>query len=259
MRYLQVLILVATVGYDFCGIAQISEPCGVQRTASVLGADVKQFGQGLTEVPHGMVKPSNLKWELPFAAATGVLIGVGDRWAADRIQSLPLQRSAGKWSNIGLGAELGAGGLTWVIGCASHRPYAAVSGFKALEAAGLGLGIDLGLKVAFNRQYPYQQKSTAEFWEGGKSFPSGHTVTSFAFASAIAHRYPHNPWIKWGSYALATGVSLSRLPAKKHFPSDVLVGAPIGYFIAGTLPNTDPRWNILSTHGLASVSNLQQP
>ena len=100
-----------------------------------------------------------------------------------------------------------------------------------MEAAGLGLGIDLGLKIAFNRQYPYQGKSNGEFWEGGKSFPSGHTVTSFAFASAIAHRYPHKQWIKWGSYAMATGVSLSRLPAKKHFPSDVLVGIPIGYFI----------------------------
>jgi membrane-associated phospholipid phosphatase len=194
-------------------------------------ADVGQFGHGLTEVPRGVAKPANLKWELPFAAATGVLIGVGDEWAADRIQSLPLQQTAAKWSNIGLGAELGASGVTWIIGCATHRPYAAESGFKALEAAGLGLGVDLGLKVAFNRQYPYQQHSTGEFWEGGKSFPSGHTVTSFALASALAHRYPHNPWIKWGSYALATGVSLSRLPAKKHFPSDVLVGVPIGYFI----------------------------
>jgi membrane-associated phospholipid phosphatase len=47
----------------------------------------------------------------------------------------------------------------------------------------------------------------------------------------LAHRYPHNRWIKYGSYALATGVSVSRYPAKKHFPSDILVGAPIGYLV----------------------------
>jgi membrane-associated phospholipid phosphatase len=80
-----------------------------------------------------------------------------------------------------------------------------------------------------NRQYPYLRHSRGEFWEGGKSFPSGHAAASFAFASVLSHRYPHNPWVKWGAYALATGVSLGRLAGKKHFPSDVLVGATVGY------------------------------
>jgi membrane-associated phospholipid phosphatase len=39
--------------------------------------------------------------------------------------------------------------------------------------------------------------------------------------------------VKWGAYALATGVSLSRYPAKKHFTSDILVGATLGY-VTGT-------------------------
>ena len=52
---------------------------------------------------------------------------------------------------------------------------------------------------------------------------------SFAFASALAHEFPNKRWVKWGAYALATGVSLSRLPAKKHFPSDVLMGGVVGY------------------------------
>jgi membrane-associated phospholipid phosphatase len=45
----------------------------------------------------------------------------------------------------------------------------------------------------------------------------------------IAHRYPNKRWLKWSAYALATGVSLSRYPAKKHYPSDILMGATIGY------------------------------
>jgi len=44
--------------------------------------------------------------------------------------------------------------------------------------------------------------------------------------------YPHNPWVDWGVYALATRVSLS-YPAKKHFPSDILIGATLGY-VTGT-------------------------
>ena len=60
---------------------------------------------------------------------------------------------------------------------------------------------------------------------------SGHTAFSFAFASVMAHRYPRNLWIKWGSYTLATGVSFARYPAKKHFPSDIVAAVPVGYFI----------------------------
>ena len=56
---------------------------------------------------------------------------------------------------------------------------------------------------------------------------------SFAFASALAHRYPHNHWLQFGVYALATGVSLSRYPAKKHYLSDILVGSTLGY-VTGT-------------------------
>jgi membrane-associated phospholipid phosphatase len=47
--------------------------------------------------------------------------------------------------------------------------------------------------------------------------------------AVIAQRYPRNRWVKWSAYALAAGVSLSRYPAKKHFPSDILMGATLGY------------------------------
>jgi len=48
--------------------------------------------------------------------------------------------------------------------------------------------INLGVKAATNRQYPYQKNSRGEFWEGGKSSPSGHAAASFAFAAVLAHR-----------------------------------------------------------------------
>ena len=105
--------------------------------------------------------------------------------------------------------------------------------FRIYGAGGRGLRavINLGIKEGFRRQYPYQPNSTGAFFQPSRagSFTSGHATTSFAFAAAIAHRYPHKPWVVWGSYGLATGSSLARLPAKKHFPSDILVGAAIGY------------------------------
>ncbi len=196
--------------------------------------DLSQLGRGLIRAPRNAIRPSNLKWELPIAAAATILITSADTSASRRIQSLPFQQDAIRGSNIGVGMELSTAGLMYAIGCSGHRsPSAASAGFTALEAMGAANLINLGVKAATNRQYPYQKNSRGEFWEGGKSFPSGHAAASFAFAAVLAHRYPHKRWLKWSAYGLATGVSLSRLAGKRHFPSDMLIGATLGY-ITGT-------------------------
>jgi membrane-associated phospholipid phosphatase len=104
---------------------------------------------------------------------------------------------------------------------------------KALTAMGAAGTFDLALKLTFDREFPFKPGSQGAFWGGGRSFPSGHAMTSFAFASAVAHRYPHNRWVKWGAYAFASGVALSRYPAKRHYLSDILVGSTLGY-VTGT-------------------------
>jgi hypothetical protein len=102
------------------------------------------------------------------------------------------------------------------VGCSGPRSsYAANTGFTALEAMGAASLMNYAVKVATNRQYAYHPDTHGEFWEGGRSFPSGHAAASFAFASVIAHRYPHKVWLKWGAYGLATGVSLARIGGKK--------------------------------------------
>ncbi len=204
-------------------------PCGVAPFATGVVSDVATFGRGLKSTPRDSVRGYNLKWELPVAAATGLLIAEGDVPVANHNQDLMRQQTAGRWSNIGIGVELGSAGLAYLIGCTSHNEHLSTAGLKALDSAGIALMADFALKAMFNREYPQPGKSGGEFWEGGKSFPSGHSAVSWAFASAIAHEYPHKRWVKWGAYALATGVSLSRIPAKKHFPSDVLVGSVVGY------------------------------
>jgi hypothetical protein len=206
--------------------------CSLRGFVHETRAEAWQFGRGLKAVPRGAVRPSNLKWELPILAVTGVLIAKVDRPADNRIQSLSLQRTAGQWSNIGLGLELGSAALAYGIGCGKHHSYLRDTGFSALAAMGAAGAVDLALKLAFDRQYP-GPSSTGKFWGGGHAFPSGHAATSFAFAAVVAHRYPKNRWVKWGAYALATGVSLSRYPAKKHYPSDILIGAMLGY-VTGT-------------------------
>jgi len=207
--------------------------CSVRRFSHETWAEASQFGHGLKGVPRTAVRPGNLKWELPILAATGVMIAKVDRPADNRIQSKSLRQTAGQWSNVGLGLELGLGALAYGMGCGKHHSYLRDTGFKTLAAMGAAGTADLVLKLAFDRQFPYTPNSTGKFWGGGRSFPSGHSATSFAFAAVVAHRYPKNKWVKWGAYALATGVSLSRYPAKKHYPSDILIGATLGY-VTGT-------------------------
>ena len=210
-----------------------TSPCSFHGLFRNAWTEAKQFGHGLKDVPRASIRPRNLEWELPILAATGVLIAKVDRPADNRIQSKSLQQTAGQWSNVGLGLEIGAAALAYGLGCGKHRSYARDSGFKALAAMGAAGTVDLALKLAFDRQFPYTPGSTGKFWGGGRSFPSGHSATSFAFAALVAHRYPHKRWVKWGAYTLATGVALSRYPAKKHYPSDILMGATLGY-VTGT-------------------------
>ena len=208
--------------------ASTDSGCSMRGFVHETRTEAWQFGRGLKAVPRGAVRPSNLKWELPILAATGVLIAKVDRPADNRIQSASLQQTAGQWSNVGLGLELGSAVLAYGIGCGKHNSYLRDTGFNALAAMGAAGAVDLALKLAFDRQYP-GPGSTGKFWGGGRAFPSGHSAASFAFAAVVAHRYPKNKWVKWGAYALATGVSLSRYPAKKHYPSDILIGAMLGY------------------------------
>ena len=234
-------LLVMLFSFDLTASAQTtaSDYCGFTPFLRGVAEDTSRLGYGLRTAPRNAFRVHNLEWELPIGAATGLFIGEYDVRVSNRVQSTSLQQLAGQWSNVGVGLELGSAALAFAWGCKSHNNHLSTAGFKMLDAAGAAILVDEGLKFAFNRQYPYQENGHGEFWEGGKSFPSGHAAVSFAFASALAHEYPHKRWLKWGAYALATGVSLSRLPAKKHFPSDVLVGGAVGY-VVGTYLSSPP-------------------
>jgi membrane-associated phospholipid phosphatase len=62
-------------------------------------------------------------------------------------------------------------------------------------------------------------------------FPSGHTASAFAVAAVLAGRYPKHRWLPFAAYGTAAFLSLSRLPTQAHFPSDIFIGAAMGYAI----------------------------
>jgi|FLOH01.1.fsa_nt_gi membrane-associated phospholipid phosphatase len=97
------------------------------------------------------------------------------------------------------------------------------------------------LKVGMGRVRPAVVGSSANDFRGpieegsGHSFPSGHTSTAFAIATVVANEYDGVPMIAPISYGLATLVGFSRINDEKHWASDVVFGAALGYFTSKTI------------------------
>jgi membrane-associated phospholipid phosphatase len=121
--------------------------------------------------------------------------------------------------------------LLIAAGALAHNPNMRDAGRDSLEAEFWAAGVVTPLlKRSFGRARPSQNEGAQSFHafkNGRESFPSGHSTNAFAFATAVAGHYDN--WIvPTIVYTMATGVALSRVNDRAHFPSDVLAGALIG-------------------------------
>jgi hypothetical protein len=66
----------------------------------------------------------------------------------------------------------------------------------------------------------------------GSSFPSGHAMMAFSVADVFSQRYRQHKWVPYVAYTLATAISFSRVTTGAHFPSDVFIGAALGFSIS---------------------------
>jgi membrane-associated phospholipid phosphatase len=98
------------------------------------------------------------------------------------------------------------------------------------------------IKHLTHRHRPNQDEPpNPRLWEGPftgweyTAFPSGHTSSAFALATLISSVYRDKIWVGILSYTLATGVAWSRVYDNKHWPSDVFIGAALGFAIGKTV------------------------
>ncbi len=179
--------------------------------------------------------PSRLRlqdatWLVPLGGLTAALF-VTDRQFSKHLSNSPhrLDRSS-KVSNLGAAALVGGAGGLYLWGKVTHDEHRRETGFLSGEALLNALAVNSLIQVAAGRERPFQGGGGGNFFQHGNSFPSNHAAAAWSVAGVIAHEYP-GPLTKLLAYGLASAVSTSRITAKKHFPSDVLVGSAVGWFI----------------------------
>lgn len=114
----------------------------------------------------------------------------------------------------------------------------------AVSVTGVGLCGEV-IKILVRRERPnahngvsvFRPFSDHPFSSSGLSMPSSHVLLAFAAAATLTRLFPRTA-VMW--YVLAIGCAVTRLLARAHFFSDVMVGALLGvaaaYIIAALMP-----------------------
>src|SRR6266567_4580791 len=187
---------------------------------------------------------SDTDWLVPLSGITAGLF-VTDRDFSKHLSQKPTTISHYKTlSDAGAAALIGGAGGMWALGHVSHNEHWSETGFLAGEAALNSLVAVETFKYSLRRERPYQGDGSGPFFQsGGTSFPSEHAAAAWSVAGVIAHEYP-GPFTKIMAYGLAYLVSVSRVKAHQHFPSDVLVGSVIGNLIAQNIYSRHHDFNL---------------
>src|SRR2546425_5774493 len=129
-----------------------------------------------------------------------------------------------------------------VVGHFRHDSYAEQTALLAGEAYADSAIVDMVMKVSTRRLRPSDIPPTGNFSDTffrsrvsavdiNTSFPSGHAAGAFSIATVFAHRYRRHRWVPWVAYGAAGAISFSRVTTQAHFPSDVFLGAALGFTI----------------------------
>ena len=176
----------------------------------------------------GRVRVADADWLMPFALTTAFFIGTDTEFSKHLSNSPSRINKSTTFSNYGIGAMGAMAGGLYLWGKVTRDDHKRETGFLAGEAAINSFAAVYGLKYALGRERPLQNNYRGNFRSGGDSFPSEHAAAAWSIATVVAHEYP-GTLTQILVYGMATTVSASRLTAKQHFPSDVLIGSAIGW------------------------------
>ena len=194
------------------------------------------------------LRPHDLKWLLPLAAATGAGIAT-DHHTMDSVVSHggSFNQVNVNASNVLIGGFIAAPVALYGLGRYRDDAHAREAGILSGEALVDGVVVEQGMKLIFWRERPSQDNTRGLFFQGragvNSSFPSSHAVLAWSAAAVFAEEYPSR-WSQLGVYSLATGVSLTRVLGQQHFPTDVLVGSAAGWLVGHYVYHAHHRYKL---------------
>lgn len=200
---------------------------------------VAQDEVGIVTSPLHATAP-DLLWIVPFGAATGIAVHF-DTQAIQDLGVHPNRESdfnkVSTWG--GLYLPFGAAAVAYAAGSVRHNDYLTETSVLSAEAMADAGILDESLKYALDREGPQLDNARGGLWPHGPkdwpnspSMPSEHAMNAWAFAHVVAGQY-NGLATKAIVYGLAGTVSVSRVMARQHFPSDVVVGSTLGWLIGG--------------------------
>ena len=145
-----------------------------------------------------------------------------------------------QWITVGEIAAVPVGLMA--VGTLRHDSYQKTTALLAARAYADSEVLEYAAKLVTRRERPSDVPpgqsfnhtffKSAVFSGNGSSFPSGHAAGAFCVATVVSTRYKNHRWVPWVMYSFATVISLSRVTTMAHFPSDVFVGAAMGYSVS---------------------------
>jgi hypothetical protein len=198
---------------------------------------------------------SDMKWVVPGGIGFMALVTT-DRITGDEIFEANRQMRASRDISVagsvyGLGA---VAGTFYLVGRARKDDRARETGLLSAEALIDSMIVEGALKEITQRARPLDGVERSEFFDGGSSFPSGHSTQAWAVATVIANEYKHRRAVQIAAYGIAGAVSVARFTGHKHYLSDVVVGSAMGFGIGKFVFNARHRKSLDADDGATSKS-----
>lgn len=181
------------------------------------------------------LRDSNALGPVALVLATTVLITTDHQvMSSSKLQNSSLNDKASKASDGLLGTFVAIPAGIFGVGSLRHDEVARETGILSGEAMADSVAVSYALKAISRRERPTVDQAKGKFFQQGvgldSSFPSNHAIIAWASAAVMASEYD-GKMAQLSIYGLATGLSASRVVARQHFPSDVLVGSAVGWMI----------------------------
>jgi membrane-associated phospholipid phosphatase len=199
--------------------------------------------KGLWLFPTQLARGRHWVPTLAITGVTGVLIATDPHTQPYFRDNRAFEETSEIFSTANTGiVELGVPATVYVVGLLRRDSYTQQTAMLAAEAYVDSAIPHVIIKLVSRRLRPSEVAPDHDFRDTffrshvtalgkGSSFPSGHAAAAFSIGTVLARRYGKHKWVPWVAYGVAGLISISRVPDMAHFPSDVFLGAALGYTI----------------------------